>query len=61
MNNNKQQIRLYFNEQKICLGGLANDWWQADFSGNYWASDCFWLPVGYNPTGKSLDQLSHFI
>lgn len=39
MDNSKQQIKLYFDEQKICLGGVANDWWQPDFNGNYWASD----------------------
>jgi hypothetical protein len=43
------------------LGGVANDWWQRDFSGDYWASDYFWLPVGYNPIGKSWDELTHFI
>lgn len=61
MANSYRQIRLYFNEQKICLGGVANDWWQPDFSGDYWASDYFVLPVGYNPRGKSLEELAHFI
>lgn len=61
MNNSQPQIRLYFDAHKICLGGVANDWWQPDFNGDYGASDYFVLPVGYNPIGKSLDQLSHFI
>ena len=61
MDNSQQQIKLYFDEYKTCLGGVANDWWQRDFSGDYWASDYFWLPVGYNPIGKSWDELTHFI
>ena len=61
MDNSKQQIKLYFDAHKICLGGVANDWWQQDFSGDYWASDYFWLPVGYNPIGKSWDELAHCI
>lgn len=56
-----QQIKLYFDTRRICLGGVANDWWHKDFYGNYWASDYFWLPVGYNPTGKSLNELSQFM
>jgi len=61
MGNSKQQIKLYFDAQKTCWGGVANDWWLKDFNGDYWASDYFWLPAGYNPISKSLDELAHFI
>ncbi|NJO93294.1 MAG: hypothetical protein HC820_01045 [Hydrococcus sp. RM1_1_31] len=56
----KKRIKLYFDENRVCLGGVCDDWWQRDFTGDYWASDYFWLPFGYNPTGKHLDELSQF-
>ncbi|MEG4431573.1 hypothetical protein QUA95_15965 [Microcoleus sp. F10_A2] len=61
MEQSNQQIKLYFDQSKNCLGGVANDWWLKDFNGDYWASDYFWLPVGYNPIGKSWGELAHFI
>lgn len=36
MTNRVQRIKLYFNADKICLGGVADDWWQKDFDGDYW-------------------------
>jgi len=42
------------------LGGVDDDWWLKDFDGDYWASDYFWLPVGYNPIGKHGDELLKF-
>lgn len=56
-----QQIKLYFNADKICLGGVDDNWWLKDFDGDYWASDYFWLPIGYNPTGKPGNELLRFI
>ena len=35
MPNNCQRIKLYFNADKICLGGVDNDWWQQDFDDDY--------------------------
>lgn len=58
--NNQQQIKLYFDANKICLGGVANDWWLKDYNGDYWASDYFWLLVGYDPRGKHLNELSQY-
>ncbi|MCT7957186.1 DUF5049 domain-containing protein [Laspinema palackyanum] len=52
-----QQIKLYFDIDKVCLGGVANDWWMLNYQGDYWASEFFWLPVGFDPTGKPLDEL----
>ena len=61
MANNIQRIKLYFNAEKICLGGVDDDWWLKDFDGDYWASDYFWLPIGYNPIGKPGNELLQFI
>jgi hypothetical protein len=61
MANNFQRIKLYFNAEKICLGGVDDDWWLKDFDGDYWASDYFWLPIGYNPIGKHGHELLKFI
>jgi hypothetical protein len=58
--NNKKKIRLYFDSDRVCLGGVCNHWWQKDFCGDYWASDYFWLPYGYNPTGKHLSELQQY-
>jgi len=60
MANHVQGIKLYFNAEKICLGGVDDDWWLKNFDGDYWASDYFWLPIGYNPIGKHGDELSQF-
>lgn len=61
MANKFQRIKLYFNVEKICLGGVDDDWWLKDFDGDYWASDYFWLPIGYNPIGKPGNELLQFI
>jgi hypothetical protein len=55
-----QEIKLYFDENKVCLGGVADSWWLKDYSGDYWASEYFWLPTGYDPVGKSADELNEF-
>ncbi|MDL5055395.1 hypothetical protein QQ056_17840 [Oscillatoria laete-virens NRMC-F 0139] len=57
MSQNYKQIKLYFDANQVCLGGVANDWWQQDYNGDYWASDYFWLPIRYNPVGKSATEL----
>lgn len=61
MNANNLKIKLYFDANKVCLGGVANDWWLKDYAGDYWASDYFGLPFGYNPVGQTLDQLSQYL
>lgn len=60
MSRNYKQIKLYFDANQVCLGGVANDWWQRDYNGDYWASEYFWLPVGYDPIGKSVTELLAF-
>ncbi|MCT7986452.1 DUF5049 domain-containing protein [Laspinema sp. A4] len=55
-----QQIKLYFNAEKVCLGGVANDWWIANYQGDYWASEFFWLPEGFDPVGKHADELMQY-
>lgn len=56
----QQQIKLYFDTDKICLGGVANDWWMPNYQGDYWASEYFWLPVGLDPTGQHIDELMQY-
>lgn len=55
-----EQIKLYFNTEKICLGGVANDWWMPNYDGDYWASEYFCLPVGFDPVGKHADELMQY-
>jgi hypothetical protein len=50
--------KLYFDANKLCVGGLARkeDSWV--YSGtDYAISELVWLPNDYNPTGKHLDEL----
>jgi len=61
MNTNNLKIKLYFDATKVCLGGVANDWWLKDYTGDYWASDYFALPIGSNPVGQTLDELSQYL
>lgn len=56
-----QRIKLYFNAEKICLGGVDDDWWLKDFDGDYWASDYFGLLIGYNPIGQFGVELLQFL
>lgn len=55
-----RKIKLYFDADLLCLGGVANHWWQRDYQGDYWASEYHWLPVGFDPVGKTAKELAEY-
>jgi len=54
-------VKLYFDDIAPnggkCLGGIANSWWQKDYSGDAMGSAYFQLPKDYDPCGQTLPQL----
>jgi hypothetical protein len=51
-------VKLYFTEDGICLGGCANNWWLKDYSGDYYSSAIVTLPHLYNPVGKEVMEIA---
>ncbi|MBN3910429.1 MAG: hypothetical protein HWQ35_28970 [Nostoc sp. NMS1] len=56
--NAEGQVRLYFTEEKICIGSYKEvEKYERETKNSYWASDFFELPPDYNPIGKTVDEI----
>jgi hypothetical protein len=53
-----EKVRLYFTEDKICIGSYNEvEKYEQETGQSYWASDFFELPAGYSFTGKTLEEI----
>ncbi|KJH70283.1 hypothetical protein UH38_19270 [Aliterella atlantica CENA595] len=56
--NEEGKVRLYFTEDKICIGSYDEvAKYEQRTNKSYWASDFFRLPLDYNPIGQSLESI----
>ncbi len=60
--NKEGKIRLYFTENKICIGSYDEvAEYEQGTKKSYWASDFFQLPPNYNPIGQSLENIESIV
>jgi hypothetical protein len=58
MKSKSTETRLYFTEEKICIGSYDEvAEYEQQTKQSYWASDFFQLPTDYNPVGETLDTI----
>jgi hypothetical protein len=56
--NEEGKVRLYFTEDKICIGSYNEvAEYEHKTKQSYWASDFFQLPSTYNPIGQDLETI----
>lgn len=56
--NEEGKIRLYFTEDKTCIGSYNEvEKYESETKKSYWASDFFRLPPDYNPIGQSVESI----
>lgn len=56
--NEEGKIRLYFTEDKICIGSYKEiEKYEREPKKSYWASEFFQLPQDYNPIGKTANEI----
>jgi hypothetical protein len=56
--NEEGKVRLYFTEEKICIGSYREvERYERETKNSYWASEFFELPLDYNPIGKTADEI----
>ena len=60
--NAEGKIRLYFTENKICIGSYNEvEKYEQKMKKTCWASDFFKLPPDYNPIGESLESIKSVV
>ncbi|MCP6761897.1 MAG: hypothetical protein NHB32_24820 [Fischerella sp. CENA71] len=56
--NEEGKVRLYFTEDKICIGSYREvEKYERETKNSYWASEFFELPPDYNPICKTADEI----
>jgi hypothetical protein len=56
--NEEGKVRLYFTEEKICIGSYREvEKYERETKNSYWASEFFELPPDYNPIGKTASEI----
>ncbi|MBD2730785.1 hypothetical protein H6G96_31825 [Nostoc sp. FACHB-892] len=56
--NEEGKVRLYFTEEKICIGSYKEvEKYERETKNSYWTSEFFELPPDNNPIGKTADEI----
>jgi hypothetical protein len=59
MGNELTKQRLYFTDDRICIGSYDEvAKYEQETQQSYWASDFFQLPPDYNPIEQTLDDIN---
>lgn len=57
--NEEGKVRLYFTEDKICIGSYKEvEKYERETKNSYWASEFCELPPDYNPIGNTADEIN---